>query len=195
MNNRFKKIWDFLWKSDSILSWIVSFILAFLIVKFLIYPGLGMALGTDYPIVAVVSSSMEHDGSGIIGTTGFATWWANHERWYEINGISEEEFQNFDFKNGFNKGDLMVLFGAPPQNIKRGDILVFNSNLDNPVIHRVVKIWEEDGKYHFQTKGDNNMDSGSGLDELDIAEDRIIGKAVFRVPYLGWLKIAFSNIV
>ena len=88
----------------------------------------------------------------------------------------------------------MVLVGESPQNINIGDVLVFQSNLDNPIIHRVVKKWEVDGVYHFQTKGDNNKSSGEGLNEIDISEDRVIGKAVFRVPYLGWLKIMFSDI-
>ena len=50
-----EKIWKFLWKDDSVWSWIVSIILAFLIVKFAIYPFLGLILGTGFPIVAVVS--------------------------------------------------------------------------------------------------------------------------------------------
>ena len=55
-----KKFWYFIWEDNSIWSWIVNVILAFLLIKFLVYPGLGIILGTDYPIVAVVSESMEH---------------------------------------------------------------------------------------------------------------------------------------
>lgn len=195
MTNIFKGIWNFIWKSNSIWSWIISFILAFLIVKYLIYPGLGLLLATSYPIVAVVSTSMEHY------TDDQDKWWLTNGGWYEDHDIQLEEFKKFDFSNGFNKGDIMILVGKSPKNINIGDILVFQSNLDNsrnsnvPIIHRVVNKWEVDGKYHFQTKGDNNSGSGQGLDELDISEERVIGKAVFRVPYLGWLKIAFSKIV
>lgn len=196
MKKKLKEVWRFLWKSDSILSWVVSFILAFIIVKFLIYPGLGLIMGTGYPIVAVVSSSMEHhNGLSDDELTGFAAWWEENKEWYENKNIDIEEFEDFSFKNGFNKGDIMVLVGKPPQSINIGDILVFESNLDNPVIHRVVDKWEEDGKYYFQTKGDNNGDSGQGLDELKISEDRLIGKAVLRVPYLGWLKIGVSGML
>ena len=189
MDRAIKKTWNFLWKSDSIWSWLVSFILAFIIVKFLIYPGLGLILGTGYPIVAVVSGSMEHGGGS------FSEWYENNKEWYETNNIDLNSFENFPFKNGFNKGDIMVLVGEDPQNINIGDILVFQSSLDNPVIHRVVDVWKSDGKYHFKTKGDNNIDVGQGLDEADIIEDRVIGKAVFRVPYLGWIKIMFSNLI
>jgi len=55
-----KKTWWFIWESDSIWSWIVNIILAFVIIKFLVYPGLGFAMQTSHPIVAVVSGSMEH---------------------------------------------------------------------------------------------------------------------------------------
>lgn len=189
MVSTLKKTWNFLWKSDSVWSWLVSFVLAFIIVKFLIYPGLGLILGTGFPIVAVVSGSMEH------GNNDFSAWWEDNKEWYESNNIKIEDFENFEFKNGFNKGDIMILVGESPQNINIGDILVFQSNLDNPVIHRVVKVWDVDGEYHFQTKGDNNVDSGQGLNELDITEDRVVGRAVFRVPYLGWLKIAFSELI
>ncbi|MBW2993462.1 hypothetical protein KY317_02720, partial [Candidatus Woesearchaeota archaeon] len=55
------KTWDFIWNSNSVWSWIVNIILAFVIIKFLLYPGLGLVTGTSHPIVAVVSNSMEHD--------------------------------------------------------------------------------------------------------------------------------------
>jgi signal peptidase I len=54
------KLWYFLWHEDSIESWTINIILAFIIIKFLVYPALGFTLGTSHPIVAVVSGSMEH---------------------------------------------------------------------------------------------------------------------------------------
>ena len=62
------KVWYLIWYEDSVASWIVNVILAFLIIKFLIYPGLGLLFGTNLPIVAVVSESMQHEGS-------FDEWW------------------------------------------------------------------------------------------------------------------------
>ena len=55
-----KKTWDFFWKDDSVWSWVVNIVVAFLVIRFLLYPVLGLVLGTSYPIVAVVSESMEH---------------------------------------------------------------------------------------------------------------------------------------
>ena len=193
-----KKTWHFIWESNSIWSWIVNIILAFVIIKFLVYPGLGLILSTSYPIVAVVSGSMEHDGS-------FDQWWESpalcdkkectQNIYYQEFNITKEEFLEFSLKNGFNQGDIMVLRGADPENIKLGDILVFTSNRPDPIIHRVIKIWKQDDTYYFQTKGDHNPYSYPSLREDEINQNRIVGKAVVRIPYLGWIKIAFVKLV
>ena len=176
-----KKIWHFIWKEDSFASWIVNVLLAFLIVKFLVYPGLGLLLGTTFPVVAVVSGSMEHDGN-------FESWWSSQTSFYDQLGISKEEFQTYKFENGFNKGDLMILTG--PGEIKKGDVIVFTASTKDPIIHRVVKI-NRDNTY--QTKGDHN--TGSREDELSIAKNRVLGKASIRIPYLGWFKLMFVQLL
>ncbi|MBS3172215.1 signal peptidase I [Candidatus Woesearchaeota archaeon] len=190
MSNTFKKIWDFLWHSDSLASWVVSFIVAFIVVKFVIYAGIGLLLGTSYPIVAVVSGSMEHNG------VGFDQWWEENKDWYENKNIAKEDFETYIFKNGFNKGDIMILVGDESKDINKGDVIVFQaSNTAHPVIHRVVKVSENDNDYYFQTKGDNNEDSYEQLGETKISEDKLIGKAVIRIPWLGWVKIIFAEII
>jgi len=105
MKDKLKKLWRFIWEDNSIWSWLVNLVLAFVLVKFIIYPGLGLLLGTGYPVVAVVSGSMEHDG-------GFDNWWNSQENIYNELGITKKEFKDFRFKNGFNKGDIMVLIGS-----------------------------------------------------------------------------------
>ena len=106
-------------------------------------------------------------------------------------GITEERFKEFSFKNGFNKGDIMVLKGVEPKNIKIGDVLVFQSAYGNePIIHRVVAIsGDESSGFVYQTKGDHNGDSGNI--DTNIQQDAVYGKAIFRIPFLGWIKIAF----
>ena len=177
-----KKVWKFLWYDDSVLSWIVSIILAFLIVKFIIYPGLGLVLGTGYPVVAVVSSSMHHEGN-------FNEWYNEKGEWYNRYDYTKGQINEWSFSNGFNKGDIMVLKGA--KNIEIGDVIVFNGNSNNPIIHRVVFI----GNDYYQTKGDNNMDSFQQLGETNIKKEQIIGKAVLRIPFLGYIKILFTDII
>lgn len=190
-----KKVWWFIWESNSPWSWIVNIILAFVIIKFLVYPGLGFMLGTTHPVVAVISSSMEHQGS-------FDAWWSgkscctsfectekvSQEELYIPYLITKTQFKEFKFKNGFNKGDMMVLTSA--KDIKIGDIIVFSANhRSDPIIHRVVDI-NEDG---YATKGDNNC--GSADFEHNIPKDKIVGKASMKVPLLGWIKLGFMGLL
>ncbi|MBL7054223.1 signal peptidase I [Candidatus Woesearchaeota archaeon] len=191
IKSTWKKVWWFVWEDDSIWSWLVNIVLAFVLIKFMVYPGLGFVLGTNYPIVAVVSNSMEHKGMG------FDEWWSNNNKWYVENGISEEKFSSFHLKNGFYKGDIMVLFGKKPESLDVGDVIVFKSNKPDPIIHRIVNKWEEDGEYYFKTKGDNNQDSikNSLVDETKISKDMLVGKAVLKVPLLGYIKIIFVEVL
>lgn len=190
------KIWYFLWEDDSLLSWAVNIVLAFVLIKYLVYPGLGMVFGTTHPIVAVISGSMEHDGS-------FETWWnspacngraCTQEEYYSRFNVSKDGFTKFSFRNGFNKGDIMILIGSTPRTTQVGDIIVFYNLRNEPIIHRVVRKWSEEGDTYYQTKGDHNLASikdasGNALDETRIPSDKVIGKAVVRVPMLGWIKI------
>ena len=92
---------------------------------------------------------------------------------------------------------VVVAKGLSPGNVEVGDIIVFRSNKPDPIIHRVVEKWEENSKYYFKTKGDNNRDSikNSLVDETRIIEDRVVGKAVFKIPLLGYIKIIFVEIL
>ena len=169
-------------------SWIVNIILAFILIKFIVYPGLGFLLQTSHPVVAVVSESMEH-------SDGFDTWWDKSGKWYTANGINKEDFTGFPLKNGFNKGDIIVLKGKKASDIIVGQVIVFWSAKKDPIIHRVVKKWQENGVYYFQTKGDNNQVSITtpALDETRVNEEQIVGNATLRIPYLGYIKIWFND--
>lgn len=191
------RIWHFLWHEDSLASWIANIVVAFILIKFIVYPVLGMALGTSFPIVAVVSGSMEHDGT-------FADWWerqcmyaegstATQGRLYERMNISQDRFRAFSFRNGFNKGDLMILYS--PKDATIGDVLVYKApGFNDPIIHRIIGEGAAlDGSKVFTTKGDANC--GQSGFERGIGSDRVLGKAVLRLPLLGWIKIGFVNTV
>jgi len=199
-----KKTWHFFWHDDSIWSWVANIIVAFIIIRFLVYPLLGLILGTGFPIVAVVSESMEHGlyNNQICGQDvnnlkeSFDNYWKSCGSWYEQRGITKEQFRSFRFSDGFTKGDVIILWRANRNNLNLGDILVFQGGKPQPIIHRVVKITQEDGQYYYQTKGDHNAESIQGLlGETEIGEERILGKGIIRLPYLGWLKILFVDAV
>lgn len=206
IKKKIKKAWKFIWDDDSAWSWIANIVLAFLLIYFIVYPGLGAIFQTSHPIVAVVSGSMEHEGN-------FDDWWnspascaggaCTQSEWYMQKNISKSQFREFPFKNGFNKGDLMVLSGKPPENIGVGEVIVFlTRQKSHPIIHRVVDMGQEKGEYYFQTKGDHNslsFGSDTRIPETSIPEENIIGyekykkasRAILRIPYLGWIKIWF----
>jgi hypothetical protein len=196
-----KRIWHFIWDDDSIWSWIVNVILAFVLIKFILYPGIGLLLGTTHPVVAVVSGSMEHKivGGAICGVMpkdykgDFNSFWETCGGFYNQFNITKESFQKFYLKNGFNTGDIIVLLGKKPKDIYVGDVIVFQENQPDPIIHRVVARWEEGGKYYYTTKGDHNP--GMLPFEYKIPEDRLVGKAVFRIPFLGYIKIWFVQLL
>jgi len=182
-----QKTWHFIWYDDSLASWIINIILVFVLIKFIVYPLLGLMLGTSFPVVAVISGSMEHNGDA-------EAWWESSSPWYLEHSIGKEEFMEYPFTRGFNKGDIMILAGVSPEDVKRGDVLVFQTTArKEPIIHRVVIIEKQDGNYVFQTKGDNVPVQHSF--ETSIASTQVIGKAVFRIPFLGYIKLGFVSLL
>ena len=182
-----KKVWHFVWEDNSVWSWIVNIVLSFLIVYFVIYPGLGLLFGTSLPVVAVVSGSMEHN------KLGFDDFYQGQRSFYESNNIKKEDFEQFPFKNGFNKGDIMILFKADPKKIEIGDIIIYQANHENPIIHRIIKISEDEKGKYYTTKGDN-VGIVQDFEKMIYGKD-LLGRAVFRIPYLGWVKIGFTSII
>lgn len=193
-----KKTWNWIWHSDSIWSWLVALALAFVAVKFIFFPILSFLLGTSLPLVVVESSSMEHHESfvgGIIGgVTGgaivdnndFETWWTEKGSWYEQKGIYKQDAAEWPLKTGFDKGDIMIVYGRSEPEV--GDVVIFDANTKHPIIHRIVSI--DNGM--IQTKGDNN--DGQLSVEKNISKDALVGKAVVRIPKLGWIKLIFVEI-
>ena len=96
----------------------------------------------------------------------------------------------------FNTGDIIVLLGKDPEKIQIGDVIVFQSDLPHkrdPIIHRVIEKWNENDLTYFTTKGDHNP-TIHGF-ESKIHEDRIIGKAYLKVPFLGYVKLWFVELL
>ncbi len=171
--NLLVRVWRFL-KEDTWQSWFVSLVLAFIFIKLIFFPFLSWAFATNLPLVVVESCSMYHPDD-------FDSWWERNEAWYKSQGISREEFEEFSFKNGLNKGDIVLVSGRG--NYSQGDILIFNSQYKYPLIHRLIRIDP------YDTKGDNNFGQLPG--ETDIQRDQFVGKSIGRVPGLGWIKLIF----
>ncbi len=182
-----KKFWFIVWKDDSIKGWVISLIFLFLVIKFIFFPFMNLVTGTSLPLAIVESCSMYHKANVF---SNFDNWWERHDDKYTSLLISKPIFQDFNFKRGFSKGDILFIVGTKSEKLKVGDIIVFDAEQRNPVIHRIINIKIEEGNYIFSTIGDNN--NGQISFEDNITKEQIVGKAVFRiVPSLGWAKLVF----
>lgn len=214
MDRILERIWFVLWKDNSPFSLLISFIVAFILIQYVFYPVLGSILGSELPVVAVISGSMEHRTNSVCsdsiaarmrcddprrmicgvqterrGSLDLEEYWSLCGDWYEQRGIDIEEFSTFPFMNGFNTGDIMVL--RSPENIEVGDVIVFQTQKSTPIIHRVVGI--ENSTY--STKGDYNAAQMTDtIDETSIHESQIIAKAWFSIPWLGYPKVLLTMI-
>jgi signal peptidase I len=175
----FKKIWKFL-KADTWTSFIVDLILAFLIIKYVFFPVMALLTGSMMPLVIVESCSMYH-------TTNLEDVIQNPI--YSQFNLTYENTKSWGFRNGLSKGDIILV--TSPKNLKVGDVIIFKASSVNPIIHRVISL------NPLQTKGDHNIaqltknNNIAGVDETNIKEEQLVGKASFRVPFLGWAKLIF----
>jgi hypothetical protein len=89
----------------------------------------------------------------------------------------------------------MIIFGKNPDKIKIGDVIIFDAGRGIPIIHRVISL------NPLQTKGDHNSEqlktnnNPYQTDETNIAKDKVVGIAVLRIPYLGWVKLFFVEML
>ena len=139
---------------------------------------LAFALSTDLPVVAVVSSSMQHDNAN-----------RTYYGWLESTmGYEREYIDSWSVPTGFFVGDMPIVVGSEEYNV--GDVIVYSvPDQKYPIIHRIIKI-NADGTY--QTKGDNNLLQAPY--ELNIRPEQIHGKVIFIVPKLGYIKVITSQI-
>jgi len=171
--NPIKKFWEYL-KKDTWDSWFVSLVLIALLIKFIFFPTLSILTGSSLPLVVVESCSLYHE-------TSFNEWWDKNAVWYESKGIEKQNFEDYPFKDGMNKGDIIILWNHSPPEI--GDIIVFNSQTKHPLIHRVISLSP------LATKGDHNSDQLSI--ETNIDKSALIGKSIVKIPLVGWAKLIF----
>ncbi|MEI8067516.1 MAG: signal peptidase I [Candidatus Shapirobacteria bacterium] len=78
-------------------------------------------------------------------------------------------------------GSLIFVRAEP--NYQKNDIITFNNNQKISTTHRIIEIKNIDNKNIFTTKGDAN----NVADFKEINQDKIIGKKLFSIPYLGYL--------
>ncbi len=162
-------------------EWIFPLVIAIVLV-YGTYFSLSKILNNNYPIVTVVSSSMEHKND---------VYQKFYKYFFDL-GYSNEQINKFPVKLGISIGDVLIVKKEEKYNV--GDVIVFKPVCEQaPIVHRIVKI-NEDGTY--QTKGDNNDRQLVKIcyTEEKINKEIIEGKVVFIIPKIGILRYLVYNI-
>lgn len=71
---------------------------------------------------------------------------------------------------------------------KLNDVITFNRS-GNRITHRVVALEKEGDEILFKTKGDGN----NSKDLFFVSRRDILGKAIFNMPYVGYLIVALRH--
>jgi len=156
-SKKIKRGWNWIWNSDSIFSWIIALLIIFVLIKFIFFPFLSLVTGSSLPLAGVESSSMDHqivkDDSGRLNLCGkvytkeqkeylnFHEYWNTCGPWYEKRKIIKSQFADFSLRNGFKKGDIIIVWGRFTPKI--GDVIIFQTNPESSSPHpisRTVKI-------------------------------------------------------
>ena len=89
----------------------------------------------------------------------------------------------------YNRGDAVLIEYMKPQELKKGDILVFRH--ENIIVtHRIVDIKVKEGTYYFTTKGDAN----NAPDGFISTNENVIGKVDYVVKYIGYPTVLINEL-
>lgn len=101
-----------------------------------------------------------------------------------LAGFTPLTVQSDSMAPTFDENDLIFIQQCDPSSLQVGDIVTFHAIIDNQYAlntHRIIAINEVNGLNSYTTKGDNN----ELADQHVIADGDIVGKYVFKIPYLG----------
>lgn len=78
-------------------------------------------------------------------------------------------------------GDVAIIKKCNSNDVVVGDIIEYQME-GYTVVHRVIEKNQRNGSFYFITKGDNN----NMPDALEVKEEQLIGKAIFKIRYIGY---------
>jgi len=101
---------------------------------------------------------------------------------------------SYSMEPALHVGDLLVIVGVKPSDIKVGDIIVYKSYKE-PIVHRVINVKIVNGVYRFLTKGDANTHPDQDIRNPQswVSEHEVLGKVVIVIPYLGSISLALTK--
>lgn len=78
-------------------------------------------------------------------------------------------------------GDVAIIKKCNSNDVIVGDIIEYQMD-GYTVIHRIIEKKQKNGQFYFVTKGDNNKSP----DALEVTENQLIGKVIFKIRYIGY---------
>ena len=80
-----------------------------------------------------------------------------------------------------NTGDVAIIRKCNPNDVIVGDVIQYQME-GYTVVHRIVEKTQSNGEVTFITKGDNN----DSPDFDPVNEEQLIGKAIYKIKYIGY---------
>ena len=88
-------------------------------------------------------------------------------------------------------GDIAIIDNIDISEIQIGDMIQIAKEDNIMIIHRVIeKYKDEKGQLFFKTKGDANEEP----DPNSVFYKNVLGKVVFTIPKLGWVRIYLNDL-
>ena len=107
-------------------------------------------------------------------------------------GVQPTIIYSGSMRSSLDVGDVVIVSKTPTDQIQKGDVIQYKTQgMALPVVHRVQDIYKEQGNLYFITKGDAN----TGQDSEPVLSQNVMGKVVFEIPKIGWIPIAFKELI
>jgi len=198
-------------KENEAVSWIVYLVSAFFF-AWVIYTGLGLILGTQSPMMIVVSGSMEplyHRGDIIILQGVSAEGISGPIVELDEPSLEGKELATFAepvYKANSKDIEAIAFKNGPtiPVTLDGSIVVYWSEHLQEPIVHRVVVKLKAGNNWYLLTKGDskqnNTLDQDCGfiingrpsqdcIELYPIKIEKLQGKALFHLPFLGCAKL------
>lgn len=91
-----------------------------------------------------------------------------------------------------NQGDVVLIGPVHANNVRVGDIVMYQLSNRQRVLHRVKQITlSQSGTREFIFKGDNN----NAPDLYPVTDSQLVGRYLGKVPKIGWVAIKFNELI
>ncbi len=109
-------------------------------------------------------------------------------------GYSVIRISSDDMEPALDLGEIIIIQKVDPEDLEKGDVITYKSEKGSTrgtdVTHQISKDpYEIDGVYYFTTR---SLSMGA-VDDPEINENQIVGKAVYLIPFVGTLYDFFTQ--